>query len=69
MVLFTLGFIVTINTLPTGTDMLGSSAEGATLAHPSSMLLVAGFVASLVGLGLATIAPAVMFMRARRADG
>lgn len=67
MTLFALGFVLTIKTLPTGTEMLGSSTEGSTIASSPSALLVIGFVASLAGLGLATIVPAIMFMRARRA--
>jgi hypothetical protein len=66
MTLFTIGFVVTIDSLPRGSALLGSSAGSAT-TQPSSALLVVGFVASLVGLCLATIAPAVMFVRARKA--
>jgi hypothetical protein len=67
--LFALGFIVTINTLPKGAEMLGGSSDGPALWDSPPALLVIGFMASLTGLALATIGPAVMFMRARRAKG
>jgi len=66
MLLFTIGFIFTIRALPTGSEMLGNSGSSGTNA--SSVTLILGFVASLLGLGLATIAPAILFMRARRAE-
>jgi len=68
MVLFALGFMVTINTLPKSSGLLGSS-EGSVMAQPSSAILVVGFIVSLVGLCMATIAPAVMFMRAKKTKG
>ena len=64
MSLFTIGFLVTIDTLPRGADLLGSS-EGSALARSPSMLLFAGFIVSLAGLALATIAPTIMFVRTR----
>ena len=67
--LFALGFIMTVKALPTGSELLGSSTEGSGSIHSASALLVVGFVASLCGLALATIAPAVLFLLARKAKG
>ena len=67
--LFALGFAVTIDTLPTQAEMLGGASDGHALWKSPPALLVLGFVASLVGVALATIVPAVMFMRARRTKG
>ena len=68
MTLFTIGFVITVNTLPRSSDLLGSST-GSVTTQPSTAVLVVGFVVSLVGLCLATIAPAVMFVRARKTKG
>ena len=67
--LFVLGFVVTVNTLPTEAEVLGGLSEGPSLWDSPPALLVIGFIASLAGVALATIGPAVMFMRARRAKG
>jgi len=66
--LFTIGFALTVSELPSGAEMLGSSAESSAVSQPVSVTLVVGFVVSLIGVVLATVAPAMMFMRAIEPD-
>jgi|GEM_PF-1688158 len=68
MTLFALGFIFTLKALPTGSETLGSS-DAASASSSPSWLLIVGFVVSLSGIALATVAPAAMFMRARKSKG
>jgi hypothetical protein len=58
---------MTIDSLPSDSEMLGGSSKVSVHAGASSASLVVGFVISLAGLAMATIGPAVMFVRARRA--
>ncbi len=68
MTLFVLGFLMTIDSLPSGGELLRSS-EGSGHSPASSLLLLTGFIISLAGVALATIAPAIMFVRARKTKG